>query len=69
MPLQGVKMMITPPLLATMVEFSSESHHVATSIDAYVNVMIFRNRFDPAAISYGVSTTLTPLVCNGRARG
>jgi hypothetical protein len=46
MPLEGVKMMTTPPLLATMVESSSESYHVATIIDAYVNVMTFGSRFD-----------------------
>jgi hypothetical protein len=46
MPQQGVKMMITPLLVATVVKSPSENRHVATSIDAYANVMTFRSRLD-----------------------
>ena len=46
MPWRGVKVMITPPLVATVVEYRSESHRVATSIDAYASVMTSRSRFD-----------------------
>jgi hypothetical protein len=46
MPQQGVKMMITPLLIATVVKSPSESYHVATSIDAYASVMTSRSRFD-----------------------
>jgi len=46
MPQQGVKMTITPLLIAMVVEYRSESHRVATSIDDYANVMTFRSRFD-----------------------
>jgi hypothetical protein len=50
MPQQGVKMMITPLLIAMVVEFTSENGHVATSIDAYANVMTFRSRSDHSGV-------------------
>ena len=69
MPQQGVKMMITPLLIATVVKFTSENRHVATSIDAYANVRLSEVDSTTVVCSNGVSTTLTPLVCDGRARG
>jgi hypothetical protein len=50
MPQQGVKMMITPLLIATVVKFTSGNRHVATNIDAYANVMTFRSRFDHSGV-------------------
>ena len=67
MPQQGVKMTITPLLIAMVVEYRSESHRAATSIDAYANVMTFRSRFDHRGDS-GVIIIFTPC-CGMGARG
>ena len=63
---RGVSMVLTPQLITTVVESTSESHHVNISIDASCNVITFRTRLDHRGEKWWCCHHFHPLQRHGR---